>query len=129
MLPKENCFSFSVHYDHQGVKARQESSKLILKKIKEIAGNERAIFVGDLNGGRNSEWYQTLASSDWLRDTYTRQNLFMPTTVPLMLLENRIPIRVIDHIFTTSGFTIDKWAVLTDTYHGKYPSDHFPDIG
>jgi endonuclease/exonuclease/phosphatase family metal-dependent hydrolase len=33
---------------------------------------------------------------------------------------------IIDHIFITKQFTVQKWGILTDTYHGKYPSDHFP---
>jgi endonuclease/exonuclease/phosphatase family metal-dependent hydrolase len=125
-ITKRKLFFFSVHYDHQGVKAREESSKLILKKIKEIAGNERAIFAGDLNGGRTSDWYQTLVSSDWLRDTYTYAKFIYANNGSFNAFGKQDTNEVIDHIFTTSGFTIDKWAVLTDTYHGKYPSDHFP---
>jgi endonuclease/exonuclease/phosphatase family metal-dependent hydrolase len=33
---------------------------------------------------------------------------------------------IIDHIFTTKQFVVNKWGILTDTYHGKFPSDHFP---
>ncbi|NDC78835.1 MAG: endonuclease, partial [Chitinophagia bacterium] len=33
---------------------------------------------------------------------------------------------VIDHIFVTRHFSADRWAVLTDTYKGRFPSDHFP---
>jgi len=33
---------------------------------------------------------------------------------------------IIDHIFATKHFTAQKWGILTDSYHGKYPSDHFP---
>jgi endonuclease/exonuclease/phosphatase family metal-dependent hydrolase len=33
---------------------------------------------------------------------------------------------VIDHIFVTKQFKVKKWGILTDTYFGKYPSDHFP---
>ena len=33
---------------------------------------------------------------------------------------------VIDHIFVSKHFKANRWAVLTDTYFGKYPSDHFP---
>ena len=36
-------FFFNVHYDHQGVVAREESSKLILKQIKQIAVDEPAV--------------------------------------------------------------------------------------
>ncbi|MEO7530074.1 MAG: endonuclease/exonuclease/phosphatase family protein [Sediminibacterium sp.] len=124
---KRKFYFFSVHYDHQGVKARQESSKLILTKIKEIAGNERVIFVGDLNGGRSSEWYQTLAAADWLKDTYTQASITYSNSGSFNAFGKQDNSNeVIDHIFTTSGFTIEKWGVLTDTYHGKYPSDHFP---
>ncbi|MEO6001234.1 MAG: endonuclease, partial [Chitinophagaceae bacterium] len=34
--------------------------------------------------------------------------------------------RVIDHIFMTKQFTASRWGILTDSYFGKYPSDHFP---
>ena len=34
--------------------------------------------------------------------------------------------QIIDHIFTTSHFKVQKWGVLTDSYDGKFPSDHFP---
>jgi endonuclease/exonuclease/phosphatase family metal-dependent hydrolase len=56
-------YFFNVHFDHQGVVARKESAKLIIQKIKEIAGSQPVIFTGDLNGGRDSEWYQTIANS------------------------------------------------------------------
>ncbi len=58
---KKKFYFFNVHYDHQGVQARRESSLLILKKIKEIAGNEPTVFTGDLNGGHESEWYKSLS--------------------------------------------------------------------
>jgi endonuclease/exonuclease/phosphatase family metal-dependent hydrolase len=124
---KKKFYFFSVHYDHQGVKARIESSKLILQKIKEIAGNDKAIFVGDLNGGRSSEWYKTLASTDWLTDAYTKAKVVYASNASFNSFGKQVDSdEVIDHIFTTQGFVIDKWGILTDTYHGKYPSDHFP---
>jgi endonuclease/exonuclease/phosphatase family metal-dependent hydrolase len=33
---------------------------------------------------------------------------------------------IIDHIFISNQFSVDKWGLLTDTYNGKFPSDHFP---
>jgi endonuclease/exonuclease/phosphatase family metal-dependent hydrolase len=123
---RKKFYFFSVHYDHQGVRAREQSSKLILKKIKEIAGNDRAIFVGDLNGGRGSEWYQTLAATDWLKDAYLQSKLIYANNGSFNAFGKQDTNEVIDHIFTTWGFTIEKWGILTDTYHGKYPSDHFP---
>jgi endonuclease/exonuclease/phosphatase family metal-dependent hydrolase len=124
---KKKFYFFSVHYDHQGVKARIESSKLIQRKIKEIAGNEPAIFVGDLNGGRESEWYKTLASTDWLKDTYEQAEVKYANNGSFNSFgKQNESNEVIDHIFTAGRFKIERWGILTDTYHGKYPSDHFP---
>jgi endonuclease/exonuclease/phosphatase family metal-dependent hydrolase len=33
---------------------------------------------------------------------------------------------IIDHIFVTDQLKVIKWGLLTDTYYGKFPSDHFP---
>ena len=120
-------YFFNAHFDHQGIQARKESSKLVLQKIKEIAGSSPVIFTGDLNGDHNSEWYQTISKSDILRDSYKEvkhpyvlngsYNAFGAS------LQHK---NIIDHIFVTKDFKVSRWGVLTDTYHGKFPSDHFP---
>ncbi len=46
-VSKKKFYFFNAHYDHQGVQARKESSKLILSKIKEIAGTAPVILTGD----------------------------------------------------------------------------------
>jgi endonuclease/exonuclease/phosphatase family metal-dependent hydrolase len=125
---KKKFYFFNAHYDHQGFQARRESSKLVLQKIKEIAGNDPALFTGDLNGGHESEWYKVLANSDGLlKDTYNETEHPYATGGSFngfgaSLARNEI----IDHIFITKHFTAKKWGILTDSYHGKYPSDHFP---
>ncbi len=126
-LNQSVCFFFNVHYDHQGTKAREESSKLLLRKIPEIAGNHPAILMGDFNGGHESSWYQTLASSTLLMDSYSRSPIIYANNGSFNGFGSQINSdEIIDHIFTTKGFSVLKWGVLTDTYHGKYPSDHFP---
>ena len=126
---KKKFYFFNAHFDHQGVVARKESSKLVLKKIREIVGSSPVIFTGDLNGDQKSEWYLHLANSDLLKDSFKETphpyannasfNAFGATV-------NRK--EIIDHIFISRHFKIRKWGILTDTYHGKYPSDHFPVI-
>lgn len=124
---KKKFYFFSVHYDHQGKIARRESSKLMLSKIREIAKNQPVIVVGDFNAGRESEPYKLLAESALIRDS--RFDVARP-------YENNTSFNnfgrsvagneVIDHIFITKHWIASKWGILTDTYHGKYPSDHFP---
>jgi endonuclease/exonuclease/phosphatase family metal-dependent hydrolase len=124
---KKRFYFFNAHFDHQGKQARVESGKLMLQKIKEIAGNEPAIFTGDLNGDHNSEWYQTVANSSALKDTYRQVKYPYANNASFNAFgssKNRT--EIIDHIFTTRHFEVEKWGVLTDTYFGKFPSDHFP---
>ncbi|WP_173003169.1 endonuclease/exonuclease/phosphatase family protein [Chitinophaga sp. SYP-B3965] len=120
-------YFFNAHYDHQGEKAREESSKLILQRIKTIAGNKPVIFTGDLNGDHNSSWYLQVANSGFLKDTYS-QTAHPYTNNPSAHGFGRGLKKsgIIDHIFTTPGFKVDRWGILSDSYHGKYPSDHFP---
>jgi endonuclease/exonuclease/phosphatase family metal-dependent hydrolase len=120
-------YFFNAHYDHQGVQARSESSKLILQKIKTIAGNNPVVFTGDLNGSHTSEPYLTIANSGILKDTYKQVKYPYANNASHNAFgahKNRTDI--IDHIFITNHFTVSRWGVLTDTYHGKFPSDHFP---
>ena len=124
---KKKCYFFNVHYDHQGVQARRESSLLILRKIKEIAGKEPAVFTGDLNGGNQSEWYNSLSNSGWLNDTYKQvAHPYVNNGSFNGFGANLKSTEIIDHIFVTAPFSVTKWGILTDTYHGKFPSDHYP---
>lgn len=124
---KKIFFVFNAHYDHQGMVARVESSKLVLDKITTIAGKYPVVFMGDLNGGRDTAWYLSLANSALIKDSYGL------VSHPYQLNGsfngfNTTEVRkdVIDHIFVSKHFKANRWAVLTDTYYGKYPSDHFP---
>ncbi len=118
---------FNAHYDHQGEVARVESSKLILKKISEIAGNNNVILTGDLNGGHSTDCYKSIATSQLLSDTYDHAQYPFTNDPSFNGFGNQVSgNEIIDHIFTTSNFKVKRWGILSDTYHGKYPSDHFP---
>lgn len=120
-------YYFNAHFDHQGKIARVESGKLIVKKIKEIAGAAPAVFTGDLNGGHNSEWYLTLANSGFLTDTYTQVKHPYANNSSFNAWGKSVDgYEIIDHVFVTKAFTANRWGILTDTYHGKFISDHFP---
>ncbi|WP_190277559.1 endonuclease/exonuclease/phosphatase family protein [Adhaeribacter rhizoryzae] len=124
---KKKFYVFNVHYDHQGKEARRESSKLILQKIAEIAGKEPVILTGDFNGDHSSEWYQTIANSGVLKDTYKQVQYPYASNASFNAFGSKLDgEQIIDHIFVTNHFKVNKWGILTDTYHGKFPSDHFP---
>ena len=120
-------YCFNVHYDHQAMVARRESSKLLLSKIKTIAGDAPVVLTGDFNGNHHTEWYQLIASSENLRDAYREvKNPYVNNGTFQNFGRNFTASDIIDHIFVTRHFSVKRWGVLTDSYNGKFPSDHFP---
>lgn len=124
---KKTFYVFNVHYDHQGVQARKESSKLILQKIQEIAGKQPAILTGDFNGNHDSEWYIQINTSGVLKDALSEvEHPYINNGSFNGFKTNNPSNDIIDHIFITSQFRANRYGILTDTYHGKFPSDHYP---
>jgi endonuclease/exonuclease/phosphatase family metal-dependent hydrolase len=123
----KKMFVFNVHFDHEGQVARIESSKLILRKIREIAGDEPVILTGDFNGDHQSGCYLEMANSGFLKDAYFQVDKpYAPNGSFNGFNSSSIRPGIIDHIFLSRHFQPLKYGVLTDTYQGKFPSDHFP---
>lgn len=123
---KREFYFFSVHFDHRGVVARQESGKLMVKKIKEIAGNSTVICVGDFNS--TPETQQIVELQTILKDSYkvTQQPPYGPEGTTNGFKFDAPMKRRIDYIFVTEPVKVLKYAVLTDAKDQRYPSDHQP---
>jgi endonuclease/exonuclease/phosphatase family metal-dependent hydrolase len=120
-------FFFNVHFDHQGVVARQESGKLMIAKIREIANGAPAIATGDFNSTPDTEQIQALSAFMNDARSVTRQAPYGPTGTFNRRFANPIGRQPIDYIFVSNDFTVDKYAVLTDYREFPYfPSDHQP---
>nr|WP_262483074.1 endonuclease/exonuclease/phosphatase family protein [Bacteroides ihuae] len=121
-------YCFNVHYDHQAPIARLESSKLLLARIKSIAGKSPAICTGDFNAIPTDEPIAYILKDGSIKDSrslsttppYGPQGTFQgfKTDAPM---QNRI-----DYVFVTPGIQILKYGVLTDIRYGRFPSDHCP---
>ena len=122
-------FVFNTHFDHKGREARKESAKLIRQKIREIAGDNLALLTGDFNCIPGSDPYNILTEGEELSDAfevcqsvpYGQEGTFNGFRAP-----EDDDGRRIDMVFVTGGWTVLKHAVLTDSWGGKFPSDHFP---
>lgn len=117
---------FNTHYDHIGEQARQESSKLIVQKIKEIAGNFPVILTGDFNSEPNSPAYKTVAET--FRDAYvaTKAKPYGPVGTWNGFDYNASLDRRIDYVFVLGEVEVAKYGVLTDSRDRRFPSDHLP---
>ena len=56
----------NTHFDHVGKVARRESALLIIRKIKEIVGDQPAVLTGDFNVTDQSEAYNTIVSNEFV---------------------------------------------------------------
>ena len=119
---------FNTHFDHIGELSREKSSELIVQKIKEInKDNLPVILMGDFNLNDQSKAIKYLSSS--LNDSrnISLNSPFGPFGT-FTGFEFHEPVKDrIDYIFCSKeNIQVEKYAVLTDSKHSKYPSDHFP---
>lgn len=127
MKTKEVFWVFNTHLDHVGSVAREKSVQLIHKMIESKNKKKHPVVImGDLNSEPSTNQVKFL-SENYLNakkeaalvynatGTFNGFNFFKPVTTE------------IDYIFLSKeNIAVQKYAVLTDSYNCKYPSDHFP---
>lgn len=121
-------FVFNTHFDHEGQVARRESARLLLARWKALAGDVPTLVIGDFNSSPGSEPLQLLSAE--LQDArassrtppYGPAGTFQGFRIDAPLAEQDR----IDHVFHTRGIDVLSWAALTDSMHGRFPSDHLP---
>jgi endonuclease/exonuclease/phosphatase family metal-dependent hydrolase len=126
-------YFFNLHMDHVGVVARAESAKLILAKVKSMAGDIPTILTGDFNVDQTSESYQLINTSGLMKDAYETAAIRYALNGTFNAFKtNSMTDSRIDHIFLTKQFKVQKYGILTDTYRskdtdaGKTDSGNFP---
>jgi endonuclease/exonuclease/phosphatase family metal-dependent hydrolase len=121
-------YFFNLHMDHIGVVARRESAKLVLSKIKEMAKGVPVILTGDFNVDQTSESYAVVNNSGLLKDSYTLAPIkldYDDSYNAFNVNKNHGNSRI-DHIFVSKQFRVKRYAILTNTFYGHIPSDHYP---
>jgi len=142
---------FNLHMDHVGVKAREKSSRLVVKKMKEFVKGELAILTGDFNVDQNNEIYNILQESDFIEDSFELAPTKFTWNGTFNAFDNNLwTDSRIDHVFVTPRIKVKHYAVLTESYRSakenseevkkgdfpkelsfkqyetRLPSDHFP---
>lgn len=125
----EEFFVFNTHFDHQGDQARLESAQLILRKIKNLAGNRPVILTGDFNCRPGSVPYQVItAPNSQLEDAMYRSAI--PHHGPDATWTDSFKVPGtggrIDFIFVSPGIVVHRHAALSESWGGLLPSDHLP---
>ncbi|MCX6244037.1 MAG: endonuclease/exonuclease/phosphatase family protein [Bacteroidetes bacterium] len=124
-------FVFNTHFDHASLLAREESAKLLLRKIIEIAGSNSSIITGDFNDTESSNTIKTLTSGPQGLEN-TRSLSAMPAEGPeytfIGFPFNPEKENSIDFIFLKNkgNIRVTRHRIITFHRGDKYPSDHLP---
>lgn len=144
---------FNLHMDHVGVKARAESCRLVLERIRTMCDPGECYFLtGDFNVDQTDAMYALLAESEALRDAYRVADIrYAPNGTFNDFDTEALTDSRIDHVFVSPTVDVVAYGVLTDTYRtpeqdsdevlrsgsfpkevsyrryrARTPSDHFP---
>jgi endonuclease/exonuclease/phosphatase family metal-dependent hydrolase len=122
----QRFFVFNAHFDHEGVQARRESALLMLRKIREIAGSEPVLCMGDFNTTPETEpirsFERVFRDSRAASQTppYGPAGTFNGFKIDAPLQDR------IDYVFVSPRWRVLRYGVLSDSTLGRFPSDHHP---
>ncbi len=119
-------WAFNSHFDHRGQEARAESGKLIVEKIKELAGlTDPVVLTGDFNAVPDSEPIKPLVA--FLEDARDCKEcvVFGQEGTWNGFDASQTESRRIDYAFTRN-VAVKKYAVFSELITGRFISDHHP---
>lgn len=110
-------YYFNLHMDHVGVIARREGAKLIVSKIRDIAGNAPVIVTGDFNVDQNDEIYSIFTQSGLLKDSFLASRLRFSENGTFNSFDTDLYTNSrIDHVFVSPCWNVVAYGVLTNSY-------------
>ena len=124
---RSSFWVFNAHFDHRGVKAREKSVKLILKKIRamNVAG-QPVVFMGDLNLAPDQKAIVGLKRHMQSANDATESPFIGPKGTFNSFDPNAPMAKKIDYIFV-KGFKVKSGAHLEEyRENGRCISDHLP---
>ena len=113
---------FNTHLDHVSDEARINGIAVVLDKIEQF-GSLPSMIMGDFNAAEGSQTYES-ATESFLDAKYQTENTMESCTYEGYGAS--LGGKAIDHLMISkTGLEVKSYKVVTDTYDGVYPSDHF----
>lgn len=127
---EQDFYVLNTHFDHRGLQARYESSRIIVEKIASLNPEIPVVLTGDLNINEQNEAYKVLSDAEIIHDARYISDAGHegPTATFNDWEELRAPESRIDYIFVSDGVRVLNHRILDDRYDGRFPSDHLPVI-
>ncbi len=129
---KKVFYHFNTHFDHRGVQAREQSARLLRARIPQIASRQQFILTGDFNCNESAAPYQVITAKDapggvLLFDTrYISKFGHHGPTTTFNNFKTLAGASTIDYIFVGQRIRVWQHGALSDTFDGRFPSDHIP---
>ena len=128
---KRTFFVFNTHFDHMGKEARRESARLLKQKVKDIAGNNPVVITGDFNSKPSDDPIKILTDpldKDKFIDTkaVSLSPHYGPQGTFNAFSSKETDNEPIDFIFLKGKWKVLQHATLSQTWEGRFSSDHFP---
>jgi len=124
-------YFFNTHFSHVGEEARINSAKLLVERVRYIAGDNPVIISGDFNCKHNSKPYSiivekkspgtSLFDSHYISETDHYGGLNTINSFGRSKEE-----AIIDYIFSNSSFKVLSHGILTIRRDSLFVSDHYP---
>lgn len=128
-ISRKLIFIINTHLDHQGILAREQSSELLMKKIKAYSDKLPIILTGDFNFSQKSKCYHIIQNSGLVLDSqFVAENNYGTNDTFNGFNNNDDLIEKIDFIFVSNQVEVIHHAIIGDKFNNKYPSDHMPVI-
>ena len=127
---KKVFYAFNTHFDHVGKVARRESARIIQRKVQELAGNTPAVITGDFNARPSDEPIQVILDPNEplrLKDAkaLSETGHYGPTGTFNAFRNKETNDEPIDYIFLRGNWKVKKHATISQTWGGRFASDHF----
>src|SRR5688572_6573025 len=125
-------FVLNMHWDHISVPAREQSARLVRKRLAELAEGLPAIVMGDLNAPEESKAVTELVGTqgaagrpllDSFRAIHPQRSREEST---FSAWNGRTAGSRIDFILHTDEFKPTAASIVRTSYDGLWPSDHYP---
>jgi endonuclease/exonuclease/phosphatase family metal-dependent hydrolase len=123
-------YHFNTHFDHIGKEARRQSAQMLLEKVNSIAGKASALITGDFNAKPTDEPISIIVDvNNPLHLTDTKGISAMPHYGPQGTFTafgpKELDDQPIDHIFIKGNWKVLQHATISQTWNGRFASDHF----
>jgi len=119
----------NTHFDHVGEQARQNSAKLLIRRIKDLSNGLPVVLTGDFNTPEKSPGIKTLTSDPdfWLRNTeHLSQEAHTGGCTTFNGFKYNATGPAIDFIFVGEGLAVRRHDVLPIVKNNVFVSDHWP---